>query len=576
MNGTTIILWITIFIIGVIAIILVKLHYRGAELEKDEKPILSKESINNLMPNRSEDTSQQHSTSYSQQFQENVPASSPIEVIEDYNPITEVEENNYKNIEYESQNQILINYENQIKKTQEPMKEYQVEIMTQDNNEKHELKDLFTIDELIKESKRKDSEREKEAQRINSEEDEELNELKESIRKRKENEEIEDKLIEEILADEEIGKILEESETDNAEEVNNIENVIEDEKPQAETIENIISEESEEKSEPSEKTVTPEVKEQAIPDTITEKPKEETIADALTEEPKEESVQEVLDVETIEDVIKEEASESENKPEVPSVASPKDIEEAITTASQEVEEKEIEEISESHDITDALLNSQEESVEEEIKEPTLKTPTKVSESEDNFGSPIDDSNLFKDEPANELDYRNDLNKIKNTIRGSKLFQDVKERLRPEHEPEVDPIADLEENYIRNVNEYEDEYAPIINETHDEFGEYYEPDYDEAIRQENTRKLFESHNSPAPKIEVAEPKTNVIKSKPSRDNIKIQINNSEEVLKKGDEIIFKHDGETYSSQVYAINGDEISVRYRRKDIKIKPEDVKKIY
>ena len=297
MNGTTIILWITIFIIGVIAIILVKLHYRGAELEKDEKPILSKESINNLMPNRPEDTSQQHSTSYSQQFQENVPASSPIEVIEHYNPITEVEENNYKNIEYESQNQILINYENQIKKTQEPMKEYQVEIMTQDNNEKHELKDLFTIDELIKESKRKDSEREKEAQRINSEEDEELNELKESIRKRKENDEIEDKLIEEILADEEIGKILEESETDNAEEVNNIENVIEDEKPQAETIENIISEESEEKSEPSEKTVTPEVKEQTIPDTITKKPKEETIADALTEEPKEESVQEVLDVE---------------------------------------------------------------------------------------------------------------------------------------------------------------------------------------------------------------------------------------------------------------------------------------
>ena len=53
-------------------------------------------------------------------------------------------------------------------------------------------------------------------------------------------------------------------------------------------------------------------------------------------------------------------------------------------------------------------------------------------------------------------------------------------------------------------------------------------------------------------------------------------NTEVVLKKGDEIIFKHDGETYSSQVYAINGDEISVRYRRKDIKIKPEDVKKVY
>ena len=53
-------------------------------------------------------------------------------------------------------------------------------------------------------------------------------------------------------------------------------------------------------------------------------------------------------------------------------------------------------------------------------------------------------------------------------------------------------------------------------------------------------------------------------------------NADIVLKKGDEIIFRHDGETYSSQVYAINGDDISVRYRRKNITIKPEDVKKIY
>lgn len=48
------------------------------------------------------------------------------------------------------------------------------------------------------------------------------------------------------------------------------------------------------------------------------------------------------------------------------------------------------------------------------------------------------------------------------------------------------------------------------------------------------------------------------------------------LKKGDEIIFNHAGETYSSQVYAINGDDISVKYRRKNIMIKPSDIKKIY
>ena len=81
---------------------------------------------------------------------------------------------------------------------------------------------------------------------------------------------------------------------------------------------------------------------------------------------------------------------------------------------------------------------------------------------------------------------------------------------------------------------------------------------------------------APEPEIAEPKISPIKPKPSRDNIKIQLGNADIVLKKGDEIIFRHDGETYSSQVYAINGDDISVRYRRKDIIIKPEDVKKVY
>ena len=49
-----------------------------------------------------------------------------------------------------------------------------------------------------------------------------------------------------------------------------------------------------------------------------------------------------------------------------------------------------------------------------------------------------------------------------------------------------------------------------------------------------------------------------------------------MLKKGDEIIFNYAGETYSSQVYAINGDDISVKYRRKNVTIKAEDVKKIY
>ena len=101
------------------------------------------------------------------------------------------------------------------------------------------------------------------------------------------------------------------------------------------------------------------------------------------------------------------------------------------------------------------------------------------------------------------------------------------------------------------------------------------DNDERLRQANTRRVFNmAKNSPEP--ELARPKVGAIKSKPSRDNIKIELNNNEVVLKKGDEIIFNHLGETYSSQVYAINGDDISVKYRRQNITIKPSDVKKIY
>ena len=252
MNGLTILLWITIFIIGVIAIIAVKLHYKGSELEKDETSILPTDKIDDIIsygqnkvfnsnetPEKEfaqsnpendifaiEDTYQDDS--YIEHSIEEVPQDETYieptieEVYQDeayIEPTIEeiyqdeayiepaIEDNSYKNIEYESPNQVLINYGNEVEKFQEPMTEKQVEIMTPDN-EKHELKDLFTIDELIKESKRKDSEREKESQQINKEDDTELTELKESIRKRKDNEEVEDQLIEEILADEEISELL--------------------------------------------------------------------------------------------------------------------------------------------------------------------------------------------------------------------------------------------------------------------------------------------------------------------------------------------------------------------------------
>ena len=478
MNDITIILWITIFIIAVIAIILVKLHYRGEELENDEGSILpSSESISNALnvgkqtinsignndkkPSNeprslSPQNSQQNTHNLFRRTEETSPKS-------DVYIIPEVEIDAINNIEYESENQVLINYDNSVKKFQEPIKQSQMDIMTQNNKDTTELKDLFTIDELIKESKRKDSEREKESKTIKKEDDAELEEIKESIKNK-----TEEPLIEEIIKED----------------------------------------------------------------------KKETIGDLI--------------------------KDTEESSETPSVASQKDVEEAISSASEESEE--IVEISEDEGITESLLNQE---IEAEIEEPALKTPNKV---DDNFGASIDDTNLFGEDDTMDLDYRKDLDKFANKIKGFKIYQEVKEKLVQEPEEVEDP-----ETYIRNVNEY-DRYEPIINERHIDFdadyNQLHEMDDDQRLRQENTRRVFNlAKNSPEP--ELAHPKPS-IKNKPSRENIKIELNNSEVVLKKGDEIIFNHLGETYSSQVYAINGDDISVKYRRQNITIKPSDVKKIY
>jgi hypothetical protein len=479
MNLITILIWITIAIIAAISIIAVKLHYRGKELEHDEGSILpSTESINEALnavkpkndtkksnaPRSLSPNTDEKNTNHNL-FRRQLDTKSNND---DY-IAREVENNNLTNYEYKSQNQVLINYDNNVEKFQEPIKQSQMDIMTQKNKDTSELKDLFTIDELIKESKRKDSAREKESQQIKKDEDDtELEEIKESIKNK-------------------------------------------------------------------------------------------------TQEP---LIEEVLSEDKISDAIKEEDS-GESESETASVASQKDIDEAITTASQE-SEKEVESISEDKDITDALLNQ------EEIKEPTLKTPSKVGENKDyKFGASIDDADVFgedEQEDTMDLDYRKDLDKVKNKIKGSKIFQEVKDKLISEEE--VDPINERHEEFIRNVNEY-DEYEPIINETHVDIDADYEAYHDERLRQENTRKVFNIAKK-SPETETPQTRVGEIKEKPARNNIKININNNQVVLKKGDEIIFNHDGETYSSQVYAINGDDISVRYRRKNIKIKPNDVKKIY
>ena len=479
MNGITILIWITIAIICVIACILVKLHYKSDELEHDEGSIIpSAKSINEMTSQRKEKINANNFSnslsSKSTKKSQNIKSlyGNQQHTPKDYDSYIVPEVNNNSTYEYESKNQVLIDYGNNVKKFQEPIKPIQRDIISQNKNDKTELKDLFTIDELIKESKRKDDEREKEQPK---EEDSELTELKESIVKKQE------------------------------------ENVEETSHDEVETIESLLNE-------------------------------------------------------------KENKDETYTEIETP-LKSQKTIEKAISSAYQEKEE--IESISEDENITDVLLNADNDQLDipnKKIKEPILKTPTKINENKDNeHGSSVEN-----DSKTMDLDYRKDLDKFTKKIKGSKLFQEVKEKLTVEPEHIEENISE-EEPYIRNVKEY-DEFEPIINETHSDYVDPIE-DIESAFgdneqKSENKPKAFEVIRD-VPKPDNTPSETS-IKSKPSRDNIKIKINNEEVVLKKGDEIIFNHLGETYSSQVYAINGEDISVKYRRQNIIIKPTDVKKIY
>lgn len=163
-----------------------------------------------------------------------------------------------------------------------------------------------------------------------------------------------------------------------------------------------------------------------------------------------------------------------------------------------------------------------------------------------FAEAIIDNDEEEDE-YDDLDYRKDLARITDKVKNSKLFTNVKDKLSPPVE-EDDPSID--EEFIRNVRSYDE------NGDDDEFGEpvMYEPE--------------------GPKIETA--KDLHIKEVPNTDRIQVKINNNDATLKKGDEIIYKYNGDTYSSKVFDIMGDDITVRFRGKQITIKPGDVKKIF
>lgn len=480
MNTITILIWITIAIIAIIAIVIVKLHYKGDELEKEEGIIFSdsdgindaiskgKEKLDSIN-NKSEDP---QTNSLSKKTEDNnlfrkTEETSPND---DVYIAPEVEKNNLKNFEYESQNRILINYDNKVEKFQEPIKQSQIDIMTQINRNKDtELKDLFTIDELIKESKRKDSQREKESKTISKkpENDKELDDIKRSIESRK--------------------------------------------RPEKPLIEDVINKEKEE---------------------------------------------------TIGDLIKNTTSTTDS--EIKSSLSQTDIDNAIRDATIKTQEKA--ESGDGDNIKNTVINQ----TQEKITKPARKVPKPIENP--SMGTSLDETNMFDEHDPEEmdLDYRKDVDKFKNKIKGSKLFQEFKEKITPE----IEDIPEEDKMYIRNVQEYDDD-GPIINETHIDYDSKYGYgglSEEERIRQENTRKIFNNAKN-TPPLSLSKPSST---NKTPKNSIKIKLNNNEVTLKKGDEIIFNHMGETYSSQVFGIKGNDITVKYRRKKITIKPNDVKKIY
>lgn len=553
MNNTLLLVWAAIAVIGIISIIIVKIYYNDKKEEEYEfDDVTTKTPLQEMVTEeieRNNNYTNERTSQISDYFsKEEEPVISlrkeGSEPEKEFNPyiIPETTEEIIpnRNISYSSQNQVLVNYDDNVQKFQEPITETQRDIMNQNNKEseeKHELKDLFTIDELIKESKRKDDEREKESKTIKKE-TVDNSDIKESIKMKKEG--LKTEKIEEVSENKDVTDIK-----SSIEKMHEIANAI--------------------KSTGSD-DLTPQ-------STASQKDINEAINTATNEkEAEKEEIPIISEPNSITDAVIKKESESEEETTVQETL---DVEEK-----EEIKEEKTESISES------IVES------EEIKTAPLKTPTKVEEDsisilsgadEDyEFGAPIDSSNLFEDENGelSDLDYRKDLAKLTNSIKNSSIVKDIREKLIPENEVEED---NLNEDFIRNVNsyteeayEYYDEYEPIINETH---VDYVEPTPEEELRQENTRRVFENaknNNIIEETAPVKEEGIPQIKEIPEKSSLKVVINNNEEVLRKGDEIIFNHEGESYSSKVYSINGDNIKVKYRRQDITIKPKDIKKIY
>ena len=138
MNELLIVVWAIIAIVGIVSIIMVKRHY-GEKEEEIEYGEMTSNPLHEIISekNNEKERSNPISNMFSKEEEPNVTLRKEgTKPEKEFNPyIVPQNERNIpnRNISYSSQNQVLVNYEDNVKKFQEPITESQRDIMSQNN-----------------------------------------------------------------------------------------------------------------------------------------------------------------------------------------------------------------------------------------------------------------------------------------------------------------------------------------------------------------------------------------------------------------------------------------------------------
>ncbi|WP_409200838.1 hypothetical protein [Methanobrevibacter sp. DSM 116169] len=185
-----------------------------------------------------------------------------------------------------------------------------------------------------------------------------------------------------------------------------------------------------------------------------------------------------------------------------------------------------------------------------IEGDNLLKETETKEKEDEFGQSLENTDMFEDNDFELVDF----GEIKDSIKNSKIVKNVKkfteDKLLELQNDEESP----DDEFIRSVRTYDIDEEPIY--------------VDNKVREENLGKMDNIHEETK---EVEKPKPTL---KKQANTITVKINNNDEVLKKGDTIIFNYNGESYSSKLFNIYGSDVEVKYRGKNVLINSSDIKK--